>query len=325
MSIAAISVLLGSAFLLAALPAVTADETIAAPMAVPKAHATIHCPGITSVPMTSDAVQALPLHLLRTLSCGEPVAVLSDTGGHTVYARAADGKDGYVPRMYLNLGGSPAKGADHRDVSASPVNNVLRWQAGAPGCDQFMSKGHTAESATADGVTVQVFLEDSGWKLRATVAVSNGSVDTVELFPGLVTLDELQPHLKALLAQDPGRRSHIFNHQVFFTMANAQPSPSAVASHQGSPPSTAAATYHSPIPDYFNHGLLPSPTGNRATIVPSASELQSLALKHVVLVPGQTTAGVVWFERDGNARELSLRVPVGDLVFDFPLSFEQKH
>jgi hypothetical protein len=139
-SIAAKSVLLGSAFLLAALPAVTADLTIAAPMAMPEAHATIHCPGITSVPMTADAVQALPLHLLRTLSCDEPVAVLSNTEGDTVYVRAADGKDGYVARMYLNLGGSPAKGAHHRDVSASPVNNVLRWQAGAPGCDQFMSK-----------------------------------------------------------------------------------------------------------------------------------------------------------------------------------------
>jgi hypothetical protein len=33
----------------------------------------------------------------------------------------------------------------------------------------------------------------------------------------------------------------------------------------------------------------------------------------------------MWFERDANARELSLRVPVGDLVFDFPLSFEQNH
>jgi hypothetical protein len=32
----------------------------------------------------------------------------------------------------------------------------------------------------------------------------------------------------------------------------------------------------------------------------------------------------VWFEREGNARELSLRVPVGNLIFDFPLSFDQK-
>jgi len=32
----------------------------------------------------------------------------------------------------------------------------------------------------------------------------------------------------------------------------------------------------------------------------------------------------MWFTRDTSARELSLRVPAGDLVFDFPLSFEQK-
>jgi hypothetical protein len=317
------SVLFGSGFLLAALPAVAADETVAAPVAAPAAHATIHCPGITSVPMTADAAQALPLQLLQSLSCDEPVTVLSDTEGYTVYVRAADGKDGYVARMYLNFGASAAKVADHRDVSASPVNNVLRWQAGAPGCDKFMTNGHTAESATANGITVQVFLEDSGWKLRATVAVSNGSVDTVELFPGLVTLDELRPHLKALLAQDPAKLIHVVNHQVLFTLTNAQPSPSAVALHQSSAPATTAATNHPPAPDYFNDRFLHSSTGNRATIAPS--ELQSLALKHVMLASGQRTGGVVWFEREGSARELSLRVPAGDLVFDFPLSFEQKH
>ena len=63
---------------------------------------------------------------------------------------------------------------------------------------------------------------------------------------------------------------------------------------------------------------------NHAAIVASAAELRSLALKHSKLAAGQKTAGVLWFERDANARELSLRVPVGELVFDFPLSFEQK-
>jgi hypothetical protein len=70
---------------------------------------------------------------------------------------------------------------------------VSLWQAGALGCDQFFSKDHTVESATASGVTVQVSLEDSGWKLRATVAVSNKGEEVVELFPARITLDELQP------------------------------------------------------------------------------------------------------------------------------------
>jgi hypothetical protein len=311
------SVLLGSAFLLAALPAAASDETMA-PVAAPAARATMNCPGITSVPMTADAAQALPLHLLRNLSCAESVVVLFDGQGYTVHVRSADGADGYVARMYLNMGGV----ADHQTLSASAVNDVVRWQAGAPGCDQFFSKGHTVESATANAVTVQVSLEDSGWKLRATVAVSNQGEDTVELFPVLITLDELQPNLKSLLAQDPAKLSH---HQVLLTEANAQPSPSAVAYHKNGTPAASAASYHLATPDYFSEHVVQTSDRNHAAIVPSGAELRSLALKHSELASGQKTAGVMWFERDANARELSLRVPVGDLVFDFPLSFEQKH
>jgi hypothetical protein len=323
MYVSAKSVLLGSAFLLAALPAAASDEALA-PAAAPAARATMNCPGISSVPMTADAAQALPLRLVRNLSCSESVNVLSDSEGYTVRVRAADGADGYVARMYLNMGRASSV-ADHQPLSATAVNNVVRWQAGAPGCDQFFSKGHTVESATANGVTVQVSLQDSGWKLRATVAISNKGEEVVEVFPVLVTLDELQPNLKSLLAEDPAKLSRVVNHQVLLTQANAQPSPSAVAYRKNATPAASAASYHLTTPDYFSEHSVQTSDSNHSAIVPSAAELRSLALKHSKLASGQKTSGVLWFERDANAHELSLRVPVGDLVFDFPLSFEQKH
>jgi hypothetical protein len=61
-----------------------------------------------------------------------------------------------------------------------------------------------------------------------------------------------------------------------------------------------------------------------AAKVPSATEIESLDLKRTALKPGQVTAGVIWFERSAHARELSLRVSVTDLVFDFPLFFDQR-
>jgi hypothetical protein len=312
--------LLGSAFLLAALPAAASDEALA-PAAAPAPRATMNCPGTSSVPLTADA-QALPLHLLRNLSCGESVVILSDSEGYTVHVRSVDGTAGYVARMYLNMGTAPSV-PDHQ-TSTTAVNNVVRWQADAPGCDQFFSKGHSVESATANGVTVQVSLEDSGWKLRATVAVSNKGEEVVELFPVLITLDELQPNLKSLLAQDPAKLWHVVNHHVLLTQANAQPSPSAVAYHRNNPPAPGIAMYHPVTPDYFSENVALTSDSYHA-IAPSASQLRALALKHTKLASGQTTTGLIWFERDANARELSLRVPVGDLVFDFPLSFEQKH
>ena len=271
MYVSARPALLGSAFLLAALPAAASDEAVA-PAAAPAPRATVNCPGISSVPMTADAAQALPLHLVRNLSCGESVVILSDSEGYTVHVRSADGTAGYVARMCLNMGAAPSV-PDH-PKSSTAVNNVVRWQAGAPGCDQFFSKGHTVESATANGVTVQVSLEDSGWKLRATVAVSNKGEEVVEVFPALITLDELQPNLKSLLAQDPAKLSHFVNHQVLLTQANAQPSPSAVAYHRNNPPAPSTAMYHPVTPDCFSEDTALTSDSNHAAIVPSASQLR---------------------------------------------------
>src|SRR5208283_4547368 len=133
--------ILGAALLCASLRALAAEESApaVAPSSLP--HASINCPGITSVPMTADAEQSLPMHLVATLACNEPVSVLSDTEGYNTRVRLSDGKEGYVAHMYLNLDGtanfSGAAAVDAQPATASPVNNVVRWSAGAPGCDQF--------------------------------------------------------------------------------------------------------------------------------------------------------------------------------------------
>jgi hypothetical protein len=325
MRVSAKAFLPGCAFLLAAWPAVASDESAGTPIASAAPGAVMNCPGITSIPMTADATQALPMRLLRMLSCDESVTILSDNDGYTVRVRTADGKEGYVARMYLKMGDSPRSMTGQQPASATAVNNVVRWEAGAPGCDQFLSKGHAVESATANGVTVQVSLEDSGWKLRATVAIYNKGEETAEVLPALITLAELQPNMRALLAQDPEKLTRVVNHQVLLTYVNAQPSPSAVTYHGQNAATAETATYRPPTPDYFGEHVVQASASNRTAIVPSAAELRSLALKHTKLASGQKTVGVIWFERDGTARELSLRVPVGDLVFDFPLSFQQKH
>jgi hypothetical protein len=310
-------IMLGSAALLASLPALGAENTGSGSGAVASVqHAWVKCPAVTSVPMTSDAEQALPLRLVRSLSCGENVAVLSDAEGYTAHVRTQDGKEGYVAMIFLATSSTVTPTADLQPVSATPVNGVVRWEAGAPGCDRFMSNGRLVESVTADGITVQVSLEDTGWKFRTSLAVSNGSDSTADLFPSLVSLDELKPGLKSLRSQDPKKLSHAKEHQVLWTQSNAKPSPSAVAERSGSGATLQYASYHTQ--DYFVSQDARKPEAG------DAGSLVALSLKPTRLQPGQKTTGVVWFERDANARELSMRVPVGNLVFDFPLSFDQK-
>jgi len=203
MFLSAKHILLGSAAVLLSLPAMAAEENSLAGVA-PPTHALVSCPGVPSVPMTADAEQALPLRLVATLSCGGDVAVLSDDEGYTARVRSSDGKEGYVARMYLLMGkSSVSSGAPAHPLVATAVNGVARWNAGAPGCDQFLSQGRLVESLTANGVTVQVSLQDTGWKLRASVAISNQTGASLAVLPSLITLDELLPNLRFLPAQNP--------------------------------------------------------------------------------------------------------------------------
>jgi len=321
MFVSAKHILLGSAAVLLSVPAMAAEENNVASVA-PPAHALVSCSGAPSVPMTADAEQALPLSLVATLSCGGDVAVLSDDEGYTARVRSSDGKEGYVARMYLFMGKSSAgSGAPAHPLVATAVNGVARWNAGAPGCDEFRSKGRLVESLTVNGVTVQVSLQDTGWKLRASVAISNQTGANLDVLPSLITLDELQPNLRLLPAQNPAKIAHAANHQSLWTVANAQPSPSAVVFREISSSGTQNSTYRpNAAPDYLSQRHVVS--AKQPPVLEESGDPLALALKAGAIAPQQKVAGVIWFARDAGARELSLRVPVGDLVFDFPLSFE---
>jgi hypothetical protein len=315
-------ILLGSAALLLSIPAMAAEENNVA-IADPPPHAVVSCPGMSSVPMTADAEQALPLRLVANLTCGGDVTVLADSEGYTARVRSSDGKEGYVVRMYLFMGKSSAKSAaPSHPVAATAVNGVARWNAGAPGCDHFLSQGRLVESLTANGVTVQVSLQDTGWKLRASIAIFNETRANLDVLPSLITLDELQPNLRLLPAQNPARIARAVNHQSLWTVASAQPSPSAVVFREVSPAAPQSLTYRSnAAPDYLSQRYVVA-SANKPPVLEDSTDPLVLALKTASLAPQQKTSGVIWFARDADARELSLRVPVGDLVFDFPLSFQ---
>ena len=312
-----------SALLFTSLAAVAATESSASRPVVPLVRATVQCLGTSSVPMTTDAEQRLPLRIVGDLPCGSVVSILADNGGYTAHVRTDEGLDGYVAHLYLTRNGA-ASARNPEPPSASPANGIVRWRSGSPGCDQFVTNGHWVESATANGVTVQVALEDTGWKLRAIIAVSNNGRETIEVLSNLVTLDELAPGPKPLYRSDFLKLSHVVNHQLLLSEANAEPPRSAITLGKVNTGGLAPADYQPSTPDYFGDNVFRVSSSNSAAILPSATEIQSLALKDTTLKPGQVTSGAIWFERSARARELALRVSVGELVFDFPLSFAQR-
>ena len=313
MVLSAKNLIFGSALLLAGTP-LYATEAAPKSAIAPAPRTYVNCPGIANVPMTADAEQALPMRQVATLSCGQPVAILADSGGYTARIRTADGREGYVARMYLTNATPAPQPSTDRDTpatSASAVDGIIRWNAGAPGCDQFTSHGRQVESATANGVTIQVSLQDTGWKLHASVAIFNAGRSQVYVHPALVTLDELTPTLRNLREENPSKLAHSeINHQLMRSEYVAVPPPSAVVLHRRDTPQVSAVTYRSnSAQDYL------APSDDSAPV-------RAIALKAANLAPGQKTSGELWYARDARARELSLRLSVGDQVFDFPFSFE---
>ena len=290
------------------LPACAAENSSVA--AAPGAfRGTVICHGLKNVPVTADAEQALPMQLVTRLNCGDEVAVLSDSEGYTFNIRTADGKYGYVARMYLSEGsanGPKEVRAAEAVVEAVSDNGIVRWQSGAPGSDQFLSvsDGSLVESLRANGITVQVSLQDTGWKLRANVAIANESDAPVHFDPSGFTLDELQPRLRALAYQNPGKLAKALTHQVYWTNASAT--------------APMSATYMDAV--YKTSAAAPA---TRNHLDEAAQQVQSSAIQPGTLAPKGKSSGVVWFERDKNPQQLNLRIFVGDQIFEFPLSFPQ--
>ena len=264
-------------------------------------HYQVVCEGVQSVPVTADAEQALPLRLIASLRCGDVVSKLSDSQGHTVQVRTPDGKNGYVARMYLSEAASNSAN-DRQPVQAVLDSSIARWRSGAPGSDQFVNGGFLVESLTANGITVQVSLHDTGWRLRANVAIANNSDKSVQFTPSRFTLDELTPRLRSLSFQNPNEPAKALTHRIHGTHASAT--------------APASAVYR--IAAYKTSQFAPS-TPNY--LVQRSQPIQGTALQARTLAPKANSSGLVWFQRDKNARELNLRIFVGDQIFEFPLSF----
>jgi hypothetical protein len=165
--------------------------------------------------------------------------------------------------------------------------------------------------------------------MRANVAVVNSGKQAAYVLPKLISLDELAPLIKPLRYQDPSQVAKAATHQLLWTSANAAPSLSA-QSQRASNSSASELTAVSfklpasqPSPNYLaQHQILEEAAAkNQSALVDLTREIKSLSLQECTLKPGEKVAGAMWFERDAKSSQLLLRVPVGGLVFEFPLSF----
>jgi len=302
-----------------------AQQAPLASLSTPAAKQWVRCHGVTSVPMTVDAEQTLPMQVVSTLACGEELGVLSDVGGYTVNVRTAGGKSGFVARIYLTAA-APMQSAFRKSLASAAVdNNVAHWTAGTAGSDQFLSNDSLVESLTVNGVTVQVTLHDTGWKLRANVAVANDGHEQVFVNPSAFTLQEFSPSIKSLAYQDPKEMAKSVAHGVLWT-SNSATSPS--SSQRAA---VIDASYNTPFvstqtPNYMVQAQSEQLSAEQHDVdLTAVRQIHNTALREGTVAPGAESSGAVWFERDKKAAQLVLRVPVGQTVFEFPLTFNHNN
>jgi hypothetical protein len=322
-----------------ALPQASRAQEAAAPPAPARSSPAfmIHCVGLTtSVPLTVDSAQSLPMHLVEMLNCGDQVSVLSDLEGYTVNVRTADGKTGYVAGIYLVKAPATPKAApvavakpvavaapkpEPRVAPASAIvrDGVARWRHGMQGCEQLTKDGIVVESLTANGVTVQVSLRDLGAKLRASVVVDNTSPEFVYVNPIGISLESRGEHWKSLAIVTPAELASEMAQQA--TGGDAAP---VVAELKNSDDASLfpTAAYNAPAPHRAGEEE-PSEQQPSQVLIRAAKQFNAEALKKGVVKPDDKTSGAVWFERDASPNQYVMRVPIDNEVFEFPLSVTQ--
>lgn len=279
---------------------------------------TILCRSGSSVPMTADAEQSLPLRLVATLNCGQQVSLLSAAESYTVNVRTAEGKSGYVAWMNVTKGeiAQPLKAVP----TATVHDGVARWVAGTPGSERLYSEDSVVESLTVNGVTVQVSLQDTGWKLLANIAVANRSLEAVNVIPSHIELSDLSLKKKFLTYQEPSKLRGAATHQILWTTSNATPSTSGYLATSARDFASAPSTQNYLAEHQATVQLV---SEHQAEFNPH-SQMHQMALKETVVLPNQQISGSTWFQRKGNREDMTLSVPVGGVLYEFPLSFYEK-
>jgi len=138
--------------------------------------------------------------------------------------------------------------------------------------------------------------------------------------------------VKPLRYQDPAEVAKAANHQILWTSASAGPTGGVHPQRTSTASSADLYTVNyklpssDPSPNYLaqHQALEEIAAKNQAALVDMAREINALSLRECSLKPNEKTAGAVWFERDAKSNQFILRVPVGAVIFEFPLSFSRE-
>ncbi len=221
---------------------------------------------------------------------------------------------------------------------------VFRYKQGDPSAYQEYVNGNLYRTIHANGITVGVMFSEAPKAFRASVAVfvDEGALPH-DILPQNITLSIIEPRQKELRPKNPAKIIASINRterwaSAFDQMgANMQTQQATtrsstngqvdVSDNRGT---TATGTYNSntasvtTVPDYEARRAAAMRTASRHIEASSAADyVNQAALRANTVKPGQSVDGIVWFDKDGLLKKkgtaMVIRVPVDDMVFEFPM------
>ncbi|MDR3719761.1 MAG: trypsin-like peptidase domain-containing protein [Bryobacteraceae bacterium] len=174
---------------------------------------------------------------------------------------------------------------DYLPKAANP-KEVITWNAGDANCStEFDTSGSLKKIITADGIKMTATFEDAGF-LKSHLRIVNTSNTILQIFPQTFVVNVIKPKQYTLFYEYPNRVSH----------------------EQSMKEIRLSGLYHTRIDTGFMDYVF---------------EMERESMKPGPLLPGMAVEGHVWFEISKYARDVVLRVSIGDRAFDIPFTIER--
>ena len=220
---------------------------------------------------------------------------------------------------------------------------VVRWEQGSPGSEQLKREGVVVKRLNAEGVIVEAYIRNTAYGLRVDLKLSNGGPNTLDIRPESVAVDLTSPVFKSLaFVPVKNLKSSIQNEA--HTRASSKELSGAWATktvvetetkyvdetvYGADGPKTqtrlVTETKVKTVPDdHARWNAKNEADSIRFSAFGDASGVERAALKPTNLPPGADASGAVYFSGGPSAKEVLLRVPLGDLTVEIPFKAVKK-
>lgn len=220
---------------------------------------------------------------------------------------------------------------------------VVRWQDGSPGSRQFKRDRVVVKQVETDGVVVEAFIRDSRHGIRVDLKVSNGGPSHLDVRPESVEVELTSPKSKSLAyvpaknlgniirssSQSRATSKSLSGSMATKTVAETETKWVDVTTYGADGPKTESRlvteTKFKTVPDDHARWQAESEASHiRTSAQGEAYSLVKYALKPATLQTGASASGALYFSRDSSAKEVILRVPLGDLSVEIPFKVFKK-